>query len=100
MVPVAVGEVLVSRRWLRSCDGGAGNVGMLREHPYRLELLIPQQVSVCDDQEVGLAELVALGGEQGGAVGCEPGVAAVMLAGEGRDDHLVQPPHADLRVPQ
>src|SRR5437899_12541974 len=53
-----------------------------------------------DDQHGGLAALVALGGEHGGGLGGEPGVAAVGLAAEGRDDHLVQPPYADHRVRQ
>ena len=53
-----------------------------------------------DDQDGGLAALVAFGGEHGGGLGGEPGVAAVGLAAEGRDDHLVQPPDADHRVRQ
>src|SRR4029077_439066 len=46
---------------------------VVREHPYRLELLIPQQVGLVDDQDGGLAALVALGGEHGGGLGGEPG---------------------------
>src|SRR5579863_605384 len=50
-------------------------------------------VGKVDDQDGGLAALVALGGEHGAGLGGEPGVAAVGLAAEGRDDHLVQPPY-------
>src|SRR5207247_8489945 len=66
----------------------------------RLKLLIPQQMGLVDDQDGGLAALVAFGGEHGGGLGGEPGVAAVGLAAEGGDDHLVQAPYADHRVRQ
>jgi hypothetical protein len=57
-------------------------------------------VGFVDDQDGGLAALVASGGGHGGGLGGEPGVAAVGLAAEGRHDHLVQPPYADHRVRQ
>ena len=47
-----------------------------------------------------LAAFVAFGGEDGGGLGGEPGVAAVGLAAEGGDDHLVQAADADHRVGQ
>ncbi|HTS95607.1 MAG TPA: hypothetical protein VMI33_03225, partial [Streptosporangiaceae bacterium] len=57
-------------------------------------------MGLVEDQDGGLAALVALGGEHGAGLGGEPGVAAVGLAAEGRDDHLVQPAYADHRVGQ
>src|SRR2546429_3198368 len=81
-------------------ERGVGIEVVVGEHPYRLELLIPQQMGLVDDQDGGLAALVAFGGEHGGGLGGEPGVAAVGLAAEGRGDHLVQAPYADHRVRQ
>src|SRR5258705_13189374 len=57
-------------------------------------------MSLVDDQYGGLAPFIAFGGEHGGGLGGEPGVAAVGLAAEGGDDHLVQAADADHRVGQ
>ena len=57
-------------------------------------------MGLVDDQDGGLAALIALGGEHGGGLGGEPGVAAVGLAAEGGDDHLVQAADADHGVGQ
>src|SRR5260370_1076790 len=82
---------------------GRGRVGVevvVGEHRYGLELLIAQQVGLVDDQDGGFAAFVAFGGQDGGGLGGEPGAAAVGLAAEGGDDHLVQAADADHRVGQ
>src|SRR6266516_3125112 len=57
-------------------------------------------MGLVDDQYGGLAPFISFGGEHGGGLGGEPGVAAVGLAAEGGDDHLVQAAGADHRVGQ
>src|SRR5690242_19497857 len=47
-------------------ERGVGIEVVVGEHPYRLELFIAQQMGLVDDQDGGLAALVALGGENGG----------------------------------
>jgi hypothetical protein len=59
------------------------------------QLFVAQQVGLVDHEDGGAAALVALGGQDGGGLGGQPGAGAVWLPAEGRDDGLVQAADAD-----